>query len=172
MNNTLSKWGIEQAGHQDGESILTLLKERASYLKSKGSEQWSFLLTGNEDDELLELITKGLFYKMTIKDDHDLVATFMLSSVQEDWDVHLWGESIEVDTVYLHKLAVALKYKGNGIGDILLNWIIQHAIELGNRRIRLDCVAGSMKLRRLYEENGFKLIEVVHDHCLYELELR
>ncbi|WP_404429769.1 GNAT family N-acetyltransferase [Sutcliffiella horikoshii] len=166
---------IEKATTADGPNILELLKSRAADLKSKGSTQWSFLLSEQEDTEILELVSKGLFYKVTLKSSHlddaapSLAATFMLSNTQEEWDVHLWGLEDTLGTVYLHKLAVALDHKGEGLGDRLVDWIKQHAEELGYSNIRLDCVA-SAKLRNFYDKHGFTLLKIVDDHCLYEWE--
>ncbi|WP_010197451.1 GNAT family N-acetyltransferase [Bacillus sp. m3-13] len=140
---------IEKATTEDGPGIIELLKSRAGDLKSKGSTQWSFLLTGQEDAEILALVSKGLFYKVTLESSHldeaapPLTATFMLSDTQEAWDVHLWGQEDTRGTVYLHKLAVALDHKGEGLDDRLVDWIKEHAEELGYTKIRLDCVASA-----------------------------
>ncbi|WP_404469140.1 GNAT family N-acetyltransferase [Sutcliffiella horikoshii] len=166
---------IEKATTEDGPSIVELLKSRATHLKSKGSSQWSFLLTGQEDAEILELVSKGLFHKVTLKSSHlddvapPLAATFMLSDTQEEWDVHLWGQEYTPSTVYLHKLAVAMQHKGEGLGDYLVNWIKQHVEELDYTKIRLDCVP-SAELRSFYDKHGFTLLKIVDDHCLYEWE--
>jgi len=165
---------IEKATTEDGSDILELLKSRASDLKSKGSTQWSFLLTGQEDAEIIDLVSKGLFYKVALKSDikdstsPPLSATFMLSDTQEEWDVHLWGQEETQETVYLHKLAVAMQHKSEGLGDRLVDWIKEHVEELGYSTIRLDCVAGSEKLRDFYTKHGFTLLKIVDDHCLYE----
>ncbi|WP_339148083.1 MULTISPECIES: GNAT family N-acetyltransferase [unclassified Sutcliffiella] len=166
---------IEKASTETGPSILDLLKSRASHLKSKGSKQWSFLLTGLEDAEILELVSKGYFYKVLYQSNNQsmgvaspLVATFMLSAQQEEWDIHLWGQEESPDTVYLHKLAVSLDHKGEGLGDQLLDWIKQHIQKRGYTKIRLDCVADSEKLKDFYEKNGFVLLDMVDKHCLYE----
>jgi len=167
---------IEKATTADGPGIVELLKSRAADLKSKGTSQWSFLLTGQEDGEILELISKGLFYKVTLKSlqldkaPSPLSATFMLSDTQEEWDVHLWGREDTSNIVYLHKLAVAMQHKGKRLGDHLLDWIKQHAEELGYTKIRLDCVAGSTMLRDFYDKHDFTLLKIVDDHCLYEWE--
>ncbi|TYS69617.1 GNAT family N-acetyltransferase [Sutcliffiella horikoshii] len=169
---------IEKATPADGPAILELLKSRATDLKSKGSSQWSFLLTGDEDAEILQLVTKGLFYKVAHKSDIQdqtfppLLATFMLSDKQEEWDVHLWGQEETQETVYLHKLAVAMQHRGEGLGDRLMDWIKEHGEELGYSKIRLDCVAGSEKLRDFYAKHGFTLLKIVDGHCLYEWETK
>ncbi|ART78287.1 GNAT family N-acetyltransferase [Sutcliffiella horikoshii] len=161
---------IEKATTADGPGIVELLKSRAADLKSKGSMQWSFLLTGQEDREILALVSKGLFYKAALESgiqNQPPSATFMLSNTQEEWDIHLWGQEYTRGTVYLHKLAVALDHKGEGLGDRLVDWIKQHAEEQGYTKIRLDCVA-SAQLRSFYDKHGFILLKIVDDHCLYE----
>lgn len=167
---------IENAKTEDGPSILELLKSRARDLKYKGSEQWSFLLTGQEDAEIIAFVSKGLFFKVSTNTNSKgkamppLAATFMLSDMQEDWDVHLWGQDDSPGTVYLHKLAVSLDYKGQGLGDVVVDWIKQYAEENVYTKIRLDCVAGSEKLKDFYQKHGFILLKIVAEHCLFEWE--
>jgi GNAT superfamily N-acetyltransferase len=161
---------VSKAAKEDGPEILELLKERASHLKQKGSQQWSFLLTGEEDAEILGLVNTGLFYKITTENSNELIATFMLSNQQEEWDIHLWGEETNEKIVYLHKLAVALSHKGEGVGDYLVEWIKNHIRGQGLLKIRLDCVAGSEKLRKFYGKHGFRLVAVAEGHCLYEMD--
>lgn len=166
----LDQLEIGKASIETGSKILDLLKSRAMDLRDKGSQQWSFLLTGQEDAELLDLVSRGYFYKVSQTTPQKIAATFMLSDKQEEWDIHLWGREDTIGTIYLHKLAVALEYKGEGLGDLLMDWIKQHVQELGYTKIRLDCVADSEKLRDFYEKHGFMLVKIADEHGLYEWE--
>jgi len=76
--------------------------------------------------------------------------------------------SLEVEThkgklpvLYLTQLAVAPKYKRQGLGRILLRWAEEKAKEKGIYRLQLDTAAPATHLVKLYLSLGFEIIEEV-----------
>lgn len=169
MNKTIPYEG-KKATTADSAAIIKILKDRASLLKEQGSTQWNFLLTGLEDEEIVRNVEAGLFYKVVDSADSHIVATFLLSRVQDEWDVNLWGKDDGNGgaIVYLHKLAVSVDRIGANLGDFVMQWIKDQAKSLQVDTIRLDCVAYSSYLRPFYEKHGFILKKEVHDHYLFE----
>jgi GNAT superfamily N-acetyltransferase len=45
-----------------------------------------------------------------------------------------------------------------GVGRALLEWAERTAVERGRRFLCLDCVAANTRLRRYYEDLGFRLV--------------
>ncbi|MCA1320317.1 GNAT family N-acetyltransferase [Bacillus tianshenii] len=157
---------VQRAVAEDGPAILKILKDRAALLKEKGSTQWNFLLTNEEDEEIKEYVVKGFFFK--VMDGQDIVATFLLSPTQNEWDIHLWGqEESKPSTVYLHKLAVAPDRRGGKIGDFVMKWIKEYAARQRIETVRLDCVASDF-LRNFYESHGYILYKDTQGQLLYE----
>lgn len=164
---------VSKATINDSNAILNILKDRAQWLKDKGSTQWEFLLTGQEDEEIIAKVESGVFYKVLSEDHDEILAIFLLSTTQDKWDIELWGEDIPSDhhtPIYLHKLAVSVAHKGDNIGDFIMEWIKRHVRSLEVDCIRLDCVASSEKLIHFYKKHGFVLQKIVIDHCLFEME--
>ena len=62
------------------------------------------------------------------------------------------GPSEPVD---IHTLAVAKEYQGRGLGQRMLDHLIERAISLGARSILLDVRDGNEPARALYAKNGF-----------------
>lgn len=172
MNKT-KIFEVKNASASDSADIIKILKERASLLKEKGLTQWSFLLTGLEDEEIIRNVEAGLFYKVVDAASGKTVATFLLSRDQDEWDVNLWGkdDGSGRSIVHLHKLAVAVDWKGAQVGDFVMGWIKEQAKKLQVDAIRLDCVSSSSYLRPFYERHGFILQKEIHDHYLFEWQV-
>jgi GNAT superfamily N-acetyltransferase len=156
-----------KAAVTDSSAIIKILKDRAVWLKEKGSTQWRFLLTGHEDEEIVRNVEAGFFYK--VLKDETIIAIFLLSPKQDKWDISLWGkDNGNASSVYLHKLAVSVAFQGEQIGDFVMDWIKEQVPLMQVDRIRLDCVASSEYLLHFYQKHGFVLLHEVDDHYLLE----
>lgn len=152
---------IRVATNDDSEQIQHLLKTLAQWMKDSKINQWSFLLEG-EDDKLKEWISKGLTY--IVEKDETFIATFTLLPEAGEWDLHIWGDDLPVNSSYLHRLAISPTYMSQGIGKKVIEWLSTRKIEI----VRLDCVADNEKLNRFYHNNGFELIGITDNHCKYQ----
>ncbi|WP_042220446.1 GNAT family N-acetyltransferase [Oceanobacillus manasiensis] len=152
--NRFESFTVKQATASDAKAVTDLLKGVASRLQKKGSNQWEFLLDGGEDAEIVSSINRGVTY--IVKDDDDLVATFNLSSKQNDWDVQLWGQRKD-QAYYIHRLAVDNHYTGRDIGRDLLFWL-EESIVGAEATLRLDCIANNSALNNFYRQVGFTYI--------------
>ena len=68
-------------------------------------------------------------------------------------EARLWQRG---DELYVHKLAVARRHGGLGIGAEILRWAQGLAAQRGKRRLRLDTWDGNRKMREYYERQGFR----------------
>ncbi|MBT2690578.1 GNAT family N-acetyltransferase [Bacillus sp. ISL-47] len=167
--NILDGYQVRTASEGECVQIIDMLKEVAIWIRSQGIDQWQYLLEGGEDDEIKESVSKGNTYLVT-KDD-ELAATFTLSSVQNDWDKHIFGEEANHDSLYLHRLAVKSKFMKTGLGAAVLKWIDEE-ITTDKQYLKLDCVESNPKLKAFYKNNGFERIGVTDGHCKYQKSLR
>ncbi|MFC0302055.1 GNAT family N-acetyltransferase [Virgibacillus soli] len=143
---------VIQATESEISSITNLLKETAKWIQEKGINQWSYLLYGNGDGEIIKDIKLGKTY--IVKDKHGkFAATFNISPQQNDWDIDMWGKRTD-HAYYIHRLAVSGDYRRQQIGKRLLHWIIKNSDGI----IRLDCVAHNTVLNKFYQDTGFALI--------------
>ncbi len=153
---------------EDADAIIFLLKDVAKWLHENDVDQWGYLASGGEDEEIKEAIQKNETYM--VKRDKDLIGTFTLYESQSPWDIHTWGKR-EDEAVYLHRLAVKRSEIGNGIGGELVAWIEKFLSEKGKRMLRLDCVESNEKLNQFYEKQGFIKQGVSDEHTLFEKRL-
>jgi GNAT superfamily N-acetyltransferase len=80
-----------------------------------------------------------------------IVATVTLAG--EDRSV--WGEHQRSDAVYVHRLIVARRAAGRGLGAAILRAVAQRARDRGYRVLRLDCVGHNKDLVNYYCRLGF-----------------
>ena len=142
--NTITKeYTIRTATEEESDSIITLLKEVAQWLQHKEVDQWQYLLGGEATDEILEGIREKYTYVITKED--EMIGTVTVSPKQNEWDEHIFGKEEVSNSLYIHRFAVKRKYKGNGIGEWILQWIeenVQHDKEF----LKLDCVGHNRTL--------------------------
>ncbi|ABK86053.1 GNAT family N-acetyltransferase [Bacillus sp. Gnz1/3] len=154
--NTITKeYTIRTATEEESDSIITLLKEVAQWLQHKEVDQWQYLLGGEATDEILEGIREKYTYVITKED--EIIGTVTVSPKQNEWDEHIFGKEEVSNSLYIHRFAVKRKYKGNGIGEWILQWIeenVQHDKEF----LKLDCVGHNRTLNDFYKKNGFDYV--------------
>jgi GNAT superfamily N-acetyltransferase len=92
----------------------------------------------------------------TVEDGDLFVAsdeTRIVATVTLQWlDPSFWGE--RDDAAFVHRLAVRRSHAG--VGRSLLEWATQQAISHGRSYLCLDCLSTNRRLRRYYEDLGFK----------------
>jgi len=69
-------------------------------------------------------------------------------------DERFWPRAAR-DALYIHKLAVARRFAGLGVGRAMVEWSADRARARGKRFLRLDCPRDDDVLRRYYERTGF-----------------
>jgi GNAT superfamily N-acetyltransferase len=156
---------IRLAEPYESSHIIKLLRDTAHWIQEQGINQWSYLLDGGEDEEIVRCIENNQTY--VVEKNGELTATFTLYPSQNEWDQEIWGHQ-EENAVYLHKLAVNSAYMKQGIGNVILSWISE-AVRAD--LIRLDCVADNEKLNAFYKENGFELTGVTKGHSKFQKQV-
>ena len=81
------------------------------------------------------------------------VATFV---VHEN-DPELWGTDV-TPALYIRRLAVSRRVGGSGLGYRILNWVEKNAALRGIEYVRLATASNNPRLRRYYEDAGFRHI--------------
>jgi GNAT superfamily N-acetyltransferase len=75
-------------------------------------------------------------------------------------DPPIWGDDA-FPALYVHALAARRDPLGRGSGLELLRWAARAAAREGLAAVRLDCVAGNDRLRRYYQQVGFRHVRDV-----------
>lgn len=158
---------IRLAINTETKQIIQLLKEIATWLKSEEIDQWSYLLSEGEDDEIEQAILNSETY--VAEYDKKLIGTFTISSILSEWDLNLWGNQVN-RSLYLHRLAIDIVHKGNGWGYEIIRWI-EEEFSGQYMYLRLDCVSNNPRLNQFYRECGFNFIGYSNGFNKYEKQL-
>lgn len=138
---------VERARAEDAAAVHALLEEAATWLSARGIRQWT---PGAYRAELVPpSIARGEVFVVRGANGA-LDATLQL----QDADPDVWGAD-DGDALYLHRLTVARRCAGSGLGGRLLAWALGEAGARGRALLRLDCVASNDFLRRYYAAAGF-----------------
>jgi GNAT superfamily N-acetyltransferase len=164
LNGTL----IKLAESDDGQKVIHFLKRIAQWLKNNGINQWGYLLGGGDDEEILEAVNREETYIVLNAD--ELVATFTISETQSEWDIHIFGEEVAHDSLYLHRFAITPELIGKGMGRDVLDGI-ERNIHTEKTLLKLDCVSDNSKLNQFYLNNGFDYIGETDHHNKYQKKI-
>ena len=88
-----------------------------------------------------------------------------------DEDKKYWKEDKAGEALYLHKLAVKQNFRGMGISSELINYAKKITIISGIKSLKLDCNADRLKLRNIYQNKGFELVETIYMDNNYKMAL-
>ncbi|WP_256872497.1 GNAT family N-acetyltransferase [Paenibacillus sp. 79R4] len=160
-----------QAKPADTEAVAALLIQTAEWLRSRGSSQWSGLLTGEDSHNTAGAILNGDVFVCTSED--GIAGMVILLRQPSEWDRRLW-ESKAYDgdgALYLHRLAISRKYASIGLGGSILKWC-KDGIHFDDKdTIRLDCIADNAALNSFYSKNGYTCLGEKSGFCIYENNL-
>lgn len=159
---------IRLAAQEDTEGVIAFLKKIAQWMKNNRINQWQYLLSGGDDEEIKEAI----LHKETfiLLEEGEIIGTFTLSSRQSEWDRHIFGIDPNSDSLYLHRLAISPENMGRGLGTEIIEWIHKNA-KAEKEYIKLDCVSNNSKLNQFYKDNGFEYIGEKDQHSKFQKPL-
>jgi GNAT superfamily N-acetyltransferase len=164
---------IRVAGTEDLNVVATVLEDAGRFVHSLGIQAWPSGTFTEQDgwgrQQLQDALrVAGLFLAEV---DGEPAATVSLFEVDE----RFWAGAA-LDALYIHKLAVARRFAGLGLGRAIVEWSAVRARAAGKRFLRLDCPRDDDVLRRYYERAGFvhrgDLTSRAFEASLYERDLR
>jgi hypothetical protein len=142
---------IYRAEAGDLPAVLSLLTERAAWLRERGSRQWSGDLLAPE--RIAGIIERGGTY-LAVREDATPLGTTTLSL---EGDPDFWTASEEEQrALYVSKMATSLEH-GRGLGAPLLRWAQDWAWQARVPLVRLDVIRDpeAAPLRQWYADQGF-----------------
>jgi ribosomal protein S18 acetylase RimI-like enzyme len=145
---------VRQAAPDQTAEVTQLLVLTAEWLQSKGSNQWSSLLRGDDYHDTAGAIRRGdvfVFHQGEV-----LAGMVILLQRPSQWDVKLWGEEGHETAVYLHRLSINRQFGGTGLGAKMMRWAESGIRFPGKDRIRLDCIADNPLLNEFYRGLGYE----------------
>jgi GNAT superfamily N-acetyltransferase len=139
---------IRQATPRDTETISSILSEAAQWLIQSGTPMWK----GDElsPARIADDVTNGLF--CVAECDGEIAGTIKFQLE----DTLFWPDVSQAESAYIHRLAVRRRFAGGVVSSAMMRWAVERARALGRRYLRLDCEASRARLRKVYEEFGFR----------------
>lgn len=140
------KTTIRRATPADLDAVSGVIREAAEWLTSKGVPMWQ----GPAFERAA--IAAGLADFYLAFHASDLAGVMKL----ETEDLLFWPEITKGDSLFIHQLAVRRAFSGGEISGDLLKFARAEALRRGLNYLRLDCAADRPKLRKIYEDFGFR----------------
>lgn len=119
------------------------------YQKARRLPLWPAFPENNVRDE----IRNGLHFSCDAGDG-DLMGYFSVALSDE----LIWGEEERGDAIYIHRMCVNPKSKGNNLARSVLAWAYGYASRLERKFIRMDTWADNQRLVNYYVDCGFHYI--------------
>ncbi len=143
---------IQLATSDNLESIVSIIRQTAKWLKTKGIKQWNenFPLSRLEE----ELLNGELF--VVVDPSQKVIGTLSLSQRQAE----LWPDSENLTATYINRLAIFREYAGRNLGLAIINWAKEYAKQRDVGLLRLNCDKTNPFLPSFYQGCGF--------HCVGE----
>jgi ribosomal protein S18 acetylase RimI-like enzyme len=153
---------LELATSEDIDAVAKLHAEAASWLASKGSDQWQATAVGRKTpDRVRRSIAKHVAAQecWVALDGDEVVGTITIDSYA---DPEFWTEDDEPhDALYVHRMIVKRERAGEGIGDALLGLANVLAAKAGRRWVRLDAWSTNEDLHAYYRRAGFQHVRTL-----------
>lgn len=146
-SNALS---LEPAALANAEALAALRDEAATWLVQRGYVQWvpgefgaARFTRSIAQDEV-----------RVVRHDDQIIATVTVTNDDE----LIWADRHRPDAAYIHRLIVARRRAGEGLGAAILREVERQTRERGRRLLRLDCVELNRDLAAYYERQGFRAV--------------
>lgn len=140
---------ISNTEHSDLKIIYQFFEEAIDYIKRNNYIGWTTFDKGY----LIKDLENKLQFKITVQDEIAAVFSICFS------DSLIWREMEKGDAIYLHRIVVNPKFKGQMQFDKILTWCKILAIEKELKYIRMDTWAANPNIIDYYKSFGFKHIE-------------
>lgn len=140
---------IQNTTVDDFEFICQLFDEAILYQKNKGFPVWN-----GYDKNVLKADAKNKLQFKIVEDDTILCVFSICFN-----DQIIWREKEKEDAIYLHRIVVNPKYKGQKQFEKILSWAKQFGKHKNLKHVRMDTWGDNQSILNYYQSYGFKLIE-------------
>lgn len=139
---------VRRVGPEMADTALKLLREAAGWMQSNGVRQW-------RPEQFTDQDVLGYFEQREVYMAFKGEAPAGMFTLQFGDSLH-WGFRNDDGYAYLHRLAVSLPFRGEGIGGQLLRYAAGNVRLAGYKGLRLDTIEHNVKLNRFYHTQGFR----------------
>lgn len=139
---------IEFAKESDIPTIIEIIKERCNWFLENNIEQWDSWYYEDLYNKQYFLEARKNYDLYIVKNNQNIIGLFLLKYKNEEY----WKDS--EPAVYLEHFVTKL---GNpGLGEKILEFIINIAKEKKLKYLRLECMRSNPLINEYYKKHGFK----------------
>jgi len=151
---SIATYHIRHATSDDTNDVIGLRVHAETWLRQAGIEQWTVRATGERN--IRHSIESDTAYVITTVTG-EVVGSLTLDAA----DPAFWTPSEVADpALYLYKFMILTRWRGTGLGDVLLDWCCARAEMSGALYLRLDCWRTNAGLHRYYRDRGFRWVDM------------
>jgi GNAT superfamily N-acetyltransferase len=145
---------IRPASMDDLDTIISLWTHAASWLESRGIDQWQY---PPKSERIAENISAGECWM--VEEDGVAIATI---TVDDHADSDFWTpEEISEPALYVHRMVVRRDASNQGLGSAMLDWAGRRALKQGKNWLRLDAWKTNEGLHMYYQSQGFAHLRTI-----------
>lgn len=159
---------------QDVDFALSVMRSASKWMSINGkivSNWWK--LENLNKNFLLQYAKEEEFYVGLI--DNNLVVAAILQTSQNAQDWKNIDKDKSKTALYVHWLCIYHRFSGNNLPKVMIDFAEQLAKDKNINLLRCDTNAEELKLREIYEQLGFKLIDIEQEDyrqtAFYEKEI-
>jgi GNAT superfamily N-acetyltransferase len=144
----VTTYHVRAADEHDVDAVLALRRHAEDWLREAGIGQWT-------KSEYGARVIKGWIGAnstfVVSTDDGEVIGSLSLDAGDPDF----WTpEELRAPALYLYKFIIRSDHRGNGLGDVLLDWCGYRTELAGDLYLRLDCWRDNAGLHK-YLDRGF-----------------
>lgn len=146
---------IRRARPDELHQVVGLVSDASQWLGRRGLDQWQYPPRAGR---IKNGITAGEVWVLE-QSDGELIGTMALDSRA---DPEFWrAEHDPQAALYAHRMVVARKAAGHGLGAEMLDWAGGQAAQAGKKWLRLDAWRTNDQLQRYYLAQGFEHLRTI-----------
>jgi len=144
---------------QDTDQAISVMHDAAKWLEESGKNPSKWWQPQNMNREfLLQHAESSEFYAVLINGKPAAAAILQDNQHNQSWKSV--DKNKTVLALYIHWLCVSRQYAGKGLPKTIIDFAARLAKAKGFDFLRADTNAQELKLRKIYENLGFKLISI------------
>ncbi len=140
---------VENTTMADLESVYEFFDQSIRYQEAKGYNVWR----NYDKGALVKDVETGNQYKITVNGQMAMVFSVGYA------DTVIWREMEKGESVYLHRIVVNPRFKGQKLFGAIATWTAAHARQKGLRSVRMDTWGDNPGIIKYYQEFGFQFVE-------------
>lgn len=144
---------VKKATEEDVEPLTDIRNEALAFKLSHGDKAWEE--TPFTKQEMLDAIARNTLYLVLVdgKPAGSVVVYYE--------DEHTWGEKgLDGTAGYIGNLAVRDDFRGQGLGERIVEWAANKINDNNKLAIRLSCPANNAKLCSYYAKQDFEYVGI------------